>query len=196
MSMISSQKIDEAVKQVQEPKNMLKKINRNIKSALKQKESTIVSDDFSSKDGLDVALCSLQVLENKNVQLKYAGANRPLWLIKKSNQITTADPSETITEIKATKAAIGGFTSDDQAFEQHDLTIEHGDSFYIFTDGIADQFGGEKGKKLTTKKFKHLITSICDMEMKDQEIALRKAFNDWKMHYPQVDDILVIGVRV
>ncbi len=196
MSMISSQKIDEAVKQVQEPKNILKKINRNLKTALKQKQNDIISDDFSSKDGLDIALCSLSMTENNNAMLKYAGANRPIWIIPKDNQVTTEDPNTIITEIKATKAAIGGFTSDDQVFEQHDLEIKSGDSFYIFTDGITDQFGGEKGKKLTTKKFKQVITSICDKSMKDQEIALRKIFEDWKMHYPQVDDILVIGVRV
>ena len=71
-------------------------------------------------------------------------SNRPIWIIRKGKS--------NVEEIKATKKAIGGLTDDKQHFDSHEIKLQEGDTFYIFTDGYADQFGGERGKKLMTKK--------------------------------------------
>ncbi|MFN8230279.1 MAG: SpoIIE family protein phosphatase [Bacteroidia bacterium] len=119
----------------------------------------------------------------------YSGANRPLWLLKKN---TTE-----ILEIKATKSAIGGYTLDDQIFAQHELVIEKGDSIYIFSDGFADQFGGESGKKMMTKRFKELLIENAHLDMKNQGAILSDYFKKWRgATNEQVDDVLIIGIRV
>jgi len=98
-------------------------------------------------------------------------------------------------EIKATKKAIGGFTEDNQHFDTHVIQLQQGDTFYISTDGYADTFG-KNGKKLMTKTFKEILLSIQDKTMKEQEQHLDNFIEDWKGGTEQVDDILVIGVRL
>jgi len=136
---------------------------------------------------MDIALCALRPLAS-GAKLAYSGANRPIWIIRKDGR--------EIEEIKATKRAIGGFSEIEQDFEKHEIGLNHGDSFYIFSDGYADQFGGEKKKKLTTKKFKELIINICALPMPEQEKHLADFIDNWKTGIEQIDDILVIGVRV
>jgi serine phosphatase RsbU (regulator of sigma subunit) len=137
----------------------------------------------STRDGMDIALCTL-----KGNILQYAGANRPLWIIRSGATL--------IEEYKATKKAIGGFTEENQVFENTETTLYPGDTFYMFTDGYADQFGGENGKKLTTRKFKELLFSVKDKPMDMQLAELDGFIEKWKSNREQLDDILVIGVRV
>ena len=92
--------------------------------------------------------------------------------------------------------AIAGLTHESQTFTNHTIKYEKGDTLYIFTDGYADQFGGEKGKKLMTRKFKDILLSINTLPMKEQETYLSSFFEQWKSKLDQVDDILVIGVRL
>jgi len=112
---------------------------------------------------------------------------RPLWIIRNGQTV--------VEEIKATKKAIGGFTEDNQHFDSHEIKFQQGDTFYISTDGYADTFG-RQDKKLTTKKFKEILLSIKDKTMKEQEKHLDDFIETWKDGMEQVDDILVIGVRL
>jgi serine phosphatase RsbU (regulator of sigma subunit) len=139
---------------------------------------------------MDIAFLSINTsIKNEKLNIIYSGANRPLWLLKKN---TTE-----ILEIKATKSAIGGYTLDDQIFAQHELVIEKGDSIYIFSDGFADQFGGESGKKMMTKRFKELLIENSHLAMKNQGTMLFDYFNKWRgATNEQVDDVLIIGIRV
>jgi hypothetical protein len=82
--------------------------------------------------------------------------------------------------VKANKCAIGGYTSYDQAFDNHILSISKGDTFYLFNDGYADQFGGGQGKKLMTKQFKELIFYVQDSGVNGQEQLLNEYFENWK----------------
>ena len=120
--------------------------------------------------------------------LKYAGANRPIWIIRNGQA--------EVQEIKGTKKAIGGFTEDIQHFNSHEINLEQGDTFYIFTDGYADTFSGQNNKKLTTKKFKEILLSMQNKSMQEQELYLANFIENWKAGTEQVDDILVIGVRL
>ena len=99
-------------------------------------------------------------------------------------------------EIKATKYAIGGLTEDNVHFHTDVLQLQRGDTFYIFSDGYADTFGGKGYKKLTTKRFKEILLSIQNKSLKEQEHYLDNFIEEWMGEAEQVDDILVIGVRL
>jgi serine phosphatase RsbU (regulator of sigma subunit)/Tfp pilus assembly protein PilF len=180
MSMIGSEKLVNALGYSTDTSEILKHLNKGIKVSLQQTGS-----NDSTRDGMDIALCSV---DTANRIVHYSGANRPIWIIRK-------DRVEII-EIKPTKKAIGGFTEDDQHFDSHEIELQEGDTFYIFTDGFADQFGGTHGKKIMTKKFKEILLSIQDKSMQDQERFLDDFVEKWKSGIEQVDDILVIGVRL
>lgn len=132
------------------------------------------------KDGMDIALCSLQ--GNK---LEYAGAHNPIWIIR----------NEEIIEIKANKQPIGKFDYQ-EPYTTHAIDLQEGDTFYIFSDGYVDQFGGEKGKKFKSLNFKRLLISIQNEPMEKQKELIDQAFENWKGDLEQIDDVCVIGVRV
>jgi serine phosphatase RsbU (regulator of sigma subunit) len=180
LSMIGSEKLQDAVSVSSDTSEILTRLNKGIKTSLRQSESF-----DSTRDGMDIALCSVNTT---TYTVKYAGANRPLWIIR-SGQTE-------VEEIKATKKAIGGYTEDEQHFDTHQLQLAKGDSFYIFSDGYADTFGGEAGKKLMTKRFKEILLDIQHKPMPQQEIYLDTFIETWKADAEQVDDILVIGVRL
>ena len=180
MSMIGSEQLNDALAHSADTSEILRQLNKGIKNSLHQSDS-----DESTRDGMDIALCSVDI---DNRVVKYAGANRPLWIIRNGQ---TA-----VEEIKATKKAIGGFTEDSQHFDSHEIKFEQGDTFYIFSDGYADTFSGQGSKKLTTKKFKEILLSIQHKTMKEQEQHLDSFIENWKAGTEQVDDILVIGVRL
>ncbi len=180
MSMICSEKLNSAVAHSSDNSDILNRLNKEIKKTLHQSDN-----NESPRDGMDIALCSVNT---ETFTVKYAGANRPLWIIRKGQS--------SIEEIAPTKKAIGGFTDDEQHFDNHKIKLQQGDTFYIFTDGYVDQFGGEKGKKLMTKNFKEILLSIQHKSMQDQKNHLDDYIENWKADTEQVDDILVIGIRL
>ncbi len=141
------------------------------------------------KDGMDIALCSLKLSES-SATLQYAGANNSLYIISKN----TAGENELI-EIKPNKQSIGK-VDNPTPFTTHDISLKKGDTIYVFTDGYADQFGGEKGKKMMYKPFKNLLLSIQDKSMSEQKIILEQHFKEWKGSLEQVDDVCIIGMRI
>ena len=132
------------------------------------------------QDGMDIALCSLE-----NKKLRYAGAHNPLWIIRKGE----------VLETKADKQPIGKFRKP-QPYTTHTFELEKGDTIYIFSDGYADQFGGEKEKKFKSKAFKKLLLSIQDKTMEQQKIIIDDTFENWKGELEQIDDVCVIGVQI
>jgi serine phosphatase RsbU (regulator of sigma subunit) len=159
------------------------------------------------KDGMDIALCSLKQ-EDGSWKLKYAGAHNPLWiitncqseLVEDSNNSVVSilrqaqDETPTLLEIKANKQPIGQFDNP-APYTTHTITLQKGDSIYIFSDGYADQFGGDKGKKLKTVNFKQLLLSIQKEPMEKQKQLIDEAFETWKGDLEQVDDVCIIGVK-
>lgn len=146
------------------------------------------------KDGMDIALCSLtfgkdstEAEDRSHAILQYAGANNPLWIIRKG--------TDQLEEIKGTKQPIGQYENS-SPFVNHEVSLNEGDSIYLFTDGYPDQFGGEKGKKFKSANLKKLLLQIQDSEMNDQLAAIKQAFENWQGEHEQVDDVCVIGVRV
>ncbi|MBD3635980.1 MAG: SpoIIE family protein phosphatase [Crocinitomicaceae bacterium] len=161
------------------------------------KTREIVIQEFAKskdevKDGMDIALCALQPItstpsDSPSHSLKYAGAHNPLWIIRNG--------SDEIEEIKADKQPIGKFDHSDP-YNTHEVKLNKGDTVYVFSDGYADQFGGEKGKKYKAANFKKLLLSVCDKPVPEQSRIIDRAFEDWKGNLEQLDDVCVIGVRI
>lgn len=181
MSLIGKEKLDKAAVISSSPSEILKELNIAVKYSLQQ------DSDFTSQDGMDIALIKLE-RNNDVATLTYAGANRPLWIIRSG--------SSAIEDIKATKHAIAGFTSDTQLFAEHQINLAKGDTIYLFTDGYSDQFGGEKSKKLTSGAFRKLILANCKSNLTEQRNTLQSFMQKWMFNQEQVDDILVIGIRI
>ncbi len=175
MSMIVHEKLCNAVNQTSEPAEILQQLNKQVKDALKQHDT-----ENASRDGCDIAIC--KITENT---ISYSGAYRPLYLFNKKGEFS---------EIKATKTAIAGLTPYDQEFKQTELETKNLKAIYLCSDGFADQFGGEKSKKLTTKKFKLLLTSLINLPVNEQKFKLESFFNNWRGEVEQIDDILIIGI--
>lgn len=147
------------------------------------------------KDGMDMALC---IINYSKMEFQYAGANNPIYIVRRNTGDGLREslaPYE-LQEIKADKLAIGADSGDTKTFTNHVIQLEKGDCIYLFTDGYADQFGGPLGKKLMYKKFKETLLSIQKYSMEEQKNQLYSSFLNWKGDLDQVDDILVIGIRV
>ncbi|MES2132566.1 MAG: tetratricopeptide repeat protein [Bacteroidota bacterium] len=139
------------------------------------------------KDGMDI---SLLCIDTKNKKIIWSGANNPLWYIESAGDVSPA-----ITEIKADKQPIGK-TDSPKPFTNHEIEYKVATTFYLFTDGYADQFGGEKGKKFKYKQFSNLLLQNYRLSMQEQKDLLDKAFQNWRGDLEQVDDVCVIGIKL
>lgn len=158
--------------------DILQKLRANVIGALNQSDSA-----ETAKDGMDIALF---VLDTESHQLQFSGAYNPLYILRKGELL----------EIKPDRMPIGVHARDKEPFSNHEVELEKDDQLYIFTDGYADQFGGPKGKKMNYKRFKELIKQQEGLSNHEQHKNLLKAFNDWKSEQDQLDDVLLIGLKV
>lgn len=179
MSLIAGELLNQTVKNkdVNSPADVLKYLNQRLPIALNKNTSEKIYD------GMDLACCAIDLKNNK---LYFSGANRPLWGIRKNGDFF---------DLPSTKASVGGFTEPEQEFDNHPLQLEEGDRIYLFSDGYADQFGGEKNKKIGTKRFRELIKTTAAGTMADQKQALLGFLETWKGNNEQVDDIMVVGIK-
>lgn len=160
------------------PDEVLISMNTIIKKILHQDAKSDI------RDGMDMALCTF---DRKTNMLEYSGANNPIYIVS-DNKMNI---------VKASKLTIGSIQEEVHSPpEHHSIQLKKGDCFYIFSDGYADQFGGKDNKKFKTSRMQELLLSINHKPMQEQEQLIHTAFVDWKGNNEQVDDILVIGVRV
>ncbi|MBK9283084.1 MAG: SpoIIE family protein phosphatase [Sphingobacteriaceae bacterium] len=136
-----------------------------------------------TKDGMDMTLCCLNY---DTLELQFAAAFNPLYIIRNKNLI----------EHKANKFPIGAFIGEKQNFTNNTIQLQKGDQIFIFSDGYADQFGGPKGKKFMVGNFRKLLTEIALLDAKNQKEVLETTMAEWRGDQEQVDDVLVIGVKV
>ena len=165
---------------VHHPAEILKHLNRKIKISLKSDE---IRDQ--NNDGMDIAIA---VIDKVAHTLEFAGAMRPMYLYSGNEFIELKGDKIPIT------SNISG-TSLSSNYTNYERKFNFGDQFYIFSDGIIDQFGGTDGKKYLTKRLKNLLDSIKDLPMKEQKELIKKSHDEWRGKYDQVDDITVIGIR-
>jgi serine phosphatase RsbU (regulator of sigma subunit) len=156
-------------------------------AAILDKTAEIVLENFSKSeeeihDGMDISICALNI---KTKTLNWAGANNSLFLVNNGQLIET----------KADKQCIG-YNDNVKPFTNHQFNLQPDTSIYLFTDGFADQFGGENKKKLTKNRFRELLLSFQHLPFQEQASELDEFITNYKKETEQTDDFLVIGVRV
>ena len=176
------------------PGEILDDLNDSVTGSLRQQE-----DQSAVKDGMDLALCSIDL---KSRVLQYAGANNPLYVVRsckephlEGREITITNDDYNLFEYKADKQPIGSYL-EHRKFTTHTIQLLEGDAVYIFSDGFADQFGGERGKKFKYKPFKQLLLSNQHKPLEIQRDVLDEAIEGWRGELEQIDDICIIGIRV
>lgn len=180
MSMIGTNILNQIIneKGITTPDKILDSLNSEIKKSLRQTDQTT-----NSKDGMDLAL--VRFIDSHTIE--YSGAQRPLWIIRDNELI----------EIKPSKFTIGGLhNAGEKHFENHRIELKENDCIYLFTDGIVDQFGGPNSKKFMSKQLRNLLLAIHQHPMKTQQQLVELALEQWQGEESQIDDILVIGIRV
>lgn len=192
VSMVGSNNLDRCVGEfsLRKPSDILDKLKELV-------VATFESNDDDVKDGMDISLVALvpeSSRGNKSV-LQYAGANNPLWIVRKDAKPPAEGEEPELFEIKADKQPIGKFDYG-KPFTHHEVEVEKGDCVYIFTDGYADQFGGPNGKKFRYKTLKNLLLQIHERPMAEQRNILDETFENWKGELAQIDDVCVIGIRI
>ncbi len=182
MSMMGNSLLNQIVKdkQVCSPNLILDALHEGIRNALHQHDS-------ENRDGMDIAL--LTITQNTNsVCIEYSGANNSLLFFE----------NQQLQEWRADKMAIGGYQQEkERHFTNQKIEIHNKNksnyTFYLFSDGYQDQFGGENIRKIGKAGFKKLLAQLQTMEMPQQTMYLEKYFVEWQKTQDQIDDVLVLG---
>ncbi len=156
----------------------LNQLRHNVITSLNQEGS-----ETDTKDGMDISLC---VYDFDNMMMQFAGAYNPLYMIRDGE----------LSVIKADRMPIGVHERDDRPFTNMEFSMHKGDIYYILSDGYIDQFGGPKGKKFMTKRFKELLLEIYTEPMDVQKDILWSKILEWRGDIEQIDDIIIIGIKV
>lgn len=159
------------------PSQILYELDKELQTSLQSEEKN------QTTDGLDVAVCEFNFKTN---EMAFASAMRPLILCRNNE----------LEYVRGSKFSIGAsrhFVV--KEFKEHWFKLNNGDTVYLFSDGFPDQFGGEHSKKLKISGLQKWISSINSLPMNEQNIKLRELFNNWKINQPQIDDILIMGIK-
>jgi len=177
VSVICSNALNRTVKEfhITEPGKILDKVTELVLETFEKSESEV-------QDGMDISLCCINTKTN---EVQWSGAYNPLWYIQHGE----------LHEVEADKQPIGKYDNP-HPFKTHHVKLQKGDVLYLFTDGYADQFGGPKGKKFKYRQLIDKLKEINGNSMADQQKMLNQEFEMWKGDLDQVDDILILGVRL
>lgn len=182
MSMIGHNLLHQIVleKGFTDPGEILNNLHKGVQEALRQGHNEI-----STNDGMDVSIITINDARN---EIKWAGANRPLVIVNKNGELSKLDGN---------KYPIGGAQYDvNRSFTTHTVNAAKASMAYMFSDGYADQFGGEKGKKFMVKRFHELLGSIHLKSAEEQRMELKSHFEQWRHNHEQVDDVLIVGIEI
>lgn len=180
MSMIGSTLLQDIVtrKGISKPSEILSLLDKQIFSTLNQNVELGVSND-----GMDMVVCEFNVATR---HIRFASAMRPVIIVIDGEPVY----------IKGNRSSVGGESVMEKFFDDQEYYLREGDTIYLFSDGLPDQFGGADGKKLKIARLKRLIEQISKLPMDEQHAAISKFYFDWKGSYDQVDDVLLMGVKV
>lgn len=181
MSLVGDTNMNQIVLQegVTDPGEILNRLHDGVCGYLKQSEN-------ENQDGMDAAIV---VIDEKEKSIQFAGAKNPLVIINSNQEIDI---------IKGDRMSIGGKRKSDdvEKFVTHSIDYDPKNTFYIFSDGYQDQFGGPNDKKFMIRNFRALLQEVAVKEMNDQYHIFNRRFEDWKQGYSQTDDVLLIGFKV
>ena len=180
MSMIGTSLLNEFIieNNIEDTAEVLTKMRAQIIKSLDQKGL-----QGENKDGMDMALCKY---DPKKGTVQYSGAYNPLIHISKNE----------INQLKGDSQPVGLHTGKKLPFTSKEIQVAKGDMLYIYSDGFPDQFGGEKGKKYLSGKFKKFLLSISDKPIDEQDTLIKAEFTNWIGDHEQIDDVCVMGVRI
>ncbi len=180
MSMLNISYLNESIieRKISKPNEILNHIREEIINSLNPEGS-----DEESKDGMDCSLCAYDF---KKMEMEFSAANNPVWLVR----------NKELTEYKADKMPVGKYHDATTPFTSQTIKLQKGDIIYTFTDGYADQFGGPKGKKFKYKQLEDILMSNHEKDLDEQKEILSRKFEEWRGNLEQVDDVLVIGMKI
>jgi len=183
MSMIGYFLLNDIVggRKIQDPALILEQLHEGIKQTLKQEEN------LESQDGMDIALCAIN---KEKREVHYAGAHRSLLLLHNSE----------IEEIRGDRFPVGGIQYSSRGkeikFKSHKLKLDKGDSIYFYSDGLIDQVGGAKGRRFQNNQVKEIITENKSIPMNELKNVFNDRFNKWMGREKQLDDVIMMGIKV
>lgn len=202
MSLVGYNALDRVSKVYSEPQKILDNLNTQVLGLLRKDvramadipsgllhdlnlavEGSNHAGHVAVQDGMDLAMVAINW---ENMTLEFSGANNPLYIIRQGEVI----------ERKADKHAICSFEPGSKSYTVHTLELEAGDNIFLATDGFVDQFGGPHGKKFMRRRFRELLVEAASMPISDQENFFRTRFDAWRGQEAQVDDVLVVSVKV
>jgi len=167
------------------PAVMLNKLRTLMTSSISRTEN-----QEETYDGMDVAIC---MIDKKQNTLEYAGALQPIYIVKK---VSDKENNYELTTMKPDVHSISMTDYKEHSYQNTIISIKPGDLIYMFSDGYADQFGGEKRKKFLTANFRKLLISIADKPVEEQNKILDTTQIEWRGDIDQIDDIMVIGIKI
>ncbi|WP_224996090.1 PP2C family protein-serine/threonine phosphatase [Cesiribacter sp. SM1] len=180
MSAIGHELLNEIIiqRKVTEPAEILNRLHDRVVSALNQEESR-------NQDGMEIALCRIDL---KKREIIFAGARRPLYKVSEAGELSV---------LAGDKLGIGGthVVGVSRNYSQHTLTIDERSTYYFASDGLQDQYGGEKNKKLGRKGLQALLIEASKVDIHQQQALLKEAVLSWKAKHKQIDDILLFGFK-
>lgn len=178
MSLVGHNVLNTVTKVFTRPSQILNNANRLAVDVLRSSDG-----ESYMRDGMDIALCTI---DPKTKMLEFSGAHNPVYIIRDGEMnIIESDPF-----------SIGSYVNNEREFTNHNYQLQSGDCLYLFSDGYVDQFGGPRGKKFMRKQFRQLLLDIAHLPMPEQKWRLSDTLDIWQGHQEQVDDILVIGIRI
>lgn len=185
MSVMGAAFLSEIVNErgVRDPAEALNLLRLKVITALHNQAEQEQADAGQLRDGMDIVLCRYEAATRK---LSFACANNPLWILRNG----------AIIEFEADKFPVGLHHGNLQYFRSQQTELQPGDQLCLFTDGFADQFGGPKGKKLGYKKLRELLLLHHRLSPEEQKTALQNGFSEWKAGHDQVDDVLLVGIKI
>ncbi len=177
MSLIAHNALNHVTKVYTKPGQILNQVNRIASTAFNAEQ------DDKIKDGMDIALCSL---DRNNLTLEYSGAQNPIYIIR----------NKTLIVLEGEKRSIGLESKEHRLFPSQTFQCEQGDMLYLFSDGLADQFGGPRNKKFMRKQMREMFLQIAHEDCSFQKHHIQEIIQNWKGQEEQTDDILLMGIRI
>jgi serine phosphatase RsbU (regulator of sigma subunit) len=181
MTVIGSNLLNQTVidNKIYDPGRILSELDSQINFTLKQQKD----HSISVQDGMDLTLLKVNKAKKEFV---ITSAKRPVIFVR----------DKEVREIKASKFSLGGMRSGDKIFSEFKMNYQEDDILYLYTDGYTDQFGGEKSKKFSSKRLRELFSEISKLPIGEQKNKLAHTINEWKGNLEQIDDMLVMGIKL
>lgn len=178
MSLVGHNVLNQATKIYSSPAQILNSASRLAGEVMRAN-----SGEHYMKDGMDIALCAY---DEDNMELEFSGAHNPVYIIRNTEVI----------KLDSDPYSIGTYVNGEKEYSHKSIKAEKGDCIYLFSDGFVDQFGGPKNKKFMRKNFQQMLLSVCHLPMPEQKWRIIETLDMWMGDQEQIDDILVIGVRI